>query len=139
MTGGWKAQLERVRRWYQRALSAKDPIDRYDFLYAFFENAFHLRDWLIDTGAVSENDLTNFFAENEDMRLCRDLANSHKHYSISRPSQPAPPSEVREYSPRSGNFDTDTSLVILSDGTKYDAFDLAMRILHKWEEFITSI
>jgi hypothetical protein len=81
MTGGWQAQLDRVRRWYERVCKAQDPSDRCDFLYAFFENAFHLRDWLKDTGAESDVDLDRFFAENADMRLCRDLANSHKHYS----------------------------------------------------------
>lgn len=138
MTGGWQAQLDRVRRWYHRASSAKDSIDRYDFLYVFFENAFHLRDWLKDTGGITEKDLDSFFAGNVDMRLCRDLANSHKHYSLRSPSQPVPPTEAREYSPGSGNLDTDTSLVILSDGSKHDAFDLATRILHAWEDFIAS-
>jgi hypothetical protein len=61
MSGGWQAQLDRVRRWYHRASKADDVIDRYDFLYAFFENALHLRDWLKDTGAITEKDLDNFF------------------------------------------------------------------------------
>ncbi len=138
MTGGWRTQLDRVRRWYHRASKAELPIDRYDFLYAFFENAFHLRDWLLDSGATSEADLDGLFATNADMRLCRDLANSHKHYSLRHPSQPAPPSEVHEYSPGSGNLGSDISLVILSDGMQHDAFDLAERILRAWEDFITS-
>jgi hypothetical protein len=37
MTGGWRAQLERVRRWYERAFRATDPLERGDFLYAFFD------------------------------------------------------------------------------------------------------
>jgi hypothetical protein len=51
MTGGWESQLDRVKRWYHRASTATNSIDRFDFLYAFFENAFHLRDWLRDTNA----------------------------------------------------------------------------------------
>lgn len=138
MAGGWRAQLDCVRRWYHRASRAQDPTDRYDFLSAFFQNAFHLRDWLKDTGAASEEDLDRFFTVNADMRLCRDVANSHKHYSLRNPSQPAPPSEAYEYSPGSGNLGSDLSLVILSDGTKHDAFDLAGRILCAWEDFIAS-
>jgi hypothetical protein len=105
---------------------------------AFFERAFHLRDWLKDTDAVSEAELERLFTDNPDMRLCRDLANSHKHYSLRKPSQPTPPSEVYEYRPSFGNLDPDISLVILSDGIKHDAFDLAGRILRTWEEFIFS-
>lgn len=136
MTGSWQSQLNRVRRWYMRALGADNSIDRRDFLYAFFENAYHLRDWLADTGAASKRDLQELFAE-PDMRLCRDLANSHKHYSLRRPGQPRPPSEAREYSPWGGSLSGDISLVILSDGVKHDAFELAGRVLGAWEAFIS--
>lgn len=135
MTGGWEAQLNRVRRWYQRACVAKDQADMHDFLYAFFENAFHLRDWLKDTVAASETDLKAFFDSNEEMRLCRDLANSHKHYSLSsKPSQVVPPSEAREW-----NLDKSVSLVILSNGKKHDALELAGRILQLWEGFVCGL
>ena len=138
MTGGWPAQFERVQRWYRRASMTTDPTDRIDFLYAFFENAFHLRDWLQDTGGATATDLQAFFDAHEDMRLCRDLANSHKHYSISHPSQPIPPSEAREYSPGTGNLGTDVSLVILSDGKQHNPFELAGRVLRLWEGFISA-
>ncbi len=135
MTGGWQSQLDRVRRWYVRAVNAVDATDRWDFLYAFFEGALHLRDWLKDPGAASQKDLEALFGE-PDMCLCRDLANSHKHYSLRHPSQPAPPSEAREDSPGTGSLGGDISLVVLSDGVKHDAFDLAGRILRRWEVFI---
>jgi hypothetical protein len=137
MAGGWRAQLDRVRRWYHRASSARIAIDRYDFLTTFFENAFHLRDWLVDTGAIPQKTIDDFIKSNEDMRLCRDIANSHKHYSLRNPSQPTPPSETREYHPGFGNLEPDISLVILSDGKKHDAFELAQRILYEWESFIS--
>jgi hypothetical protein len=136
MSGGWQTQLDRVRRWCRRAANATDLADRRDYLYAFFENALHLRDWLHDTGAVPEANLKKFFEANVEMRLCRDLANSHKHYSLRRPSQIIPPAEIREYSPASGNLNSDVSLMILSDGRKYDPFDLGKRILQLWEAFI---
>jgi len=137
-TGGWQTQLDRVRRWYNRASKATDPTERWDYLYAFFENAFRLRDWLKDTGAIPEADLKKFFGANEEMRLCQDLANSHKHYSLRWPSLSTPPSEFREYSPATGNLSSDISLMILSDGKKYDPFDLAKRILQLWEAFVPS-
>ena len=88
---------------------------------------------------MPEEDLKEFLDKNEDMRLCRDLANSHKHYSLSRPPRRSdPPSEVREYSPGGGNLSSDVSLMIASEGKKHDAFDLAMRVLRLWEGFIPS-
>jgi len=139
MTGGWKTQLVRVQRWHGRVLNAENPEDRYDFLYAFFENAFHLRDWLQDTRAVSKSEMEAFFENTTEMGLCRDLANAHKHYSLRSPSQPAPPSEVHEYTPGTGNLSSDISLMILSDGTKHDAFELATRILRTWESFVANV
>ncbi len=136
ISGGWKSQFERVQRWYKRAKNANNPIDRLDFLYAFYENAFHLRDWLINTNSLSKKKLGRLFSVNESMRLCRDLANSHKHYSIEHPSQPVPPSELREYSIDHGNLDSKNSLIVISNGKKMDAFSLAEQILQTWEEFI---
>jgi hypothetical protein len=137
MNDGWRSQWNRVQRWQERASNASTPVDRADFLYAFFENAFHLRDWLADTGAIDPAALETLFTENAALRLCRDLANSHKHYSLRRSSQPRPPSEVREYSPGTGNLAGDVSLVVLSDGIKHDAFELAWRILRAWDAFLT--
>jgi hypothetical protein len=61
MTGGWQSQIWRVQRWWRRAVDAADPTDRLDILCAFFENAFHLRDWLLDTGTLSPEKLQAFF------------------------------------------------------------------------------
>ncbi|MCC6317245.1 MAG: hypothetical protein IT361_06080 [Gemmatimonadaceae bacterium] len=136
MPGGWSAQLDRARRWHARLQLAASPTDRYDFLFAFFENAFHLRDWLADSGAVKQSDLDAFIESSAEMRLCRDLANSHKHHTIRSPSQPAPPSEALEYDPSGGNLGNGTSVVILSDGTKWDALELASAVMRKWDGFV---
>lgn len=138
MTGGWQSQWDRVTRWYGRAVTAQNPVDRYDFFYAFFESAFHLRDWLRDSDAATSEALDSFFDGTAEMRLCRDLANSHKHFSIRNPSQPHPPSEVHEYSPEAGSLADDVSLVILSDGEKYDAFELAQRVFSHWASFLSA-
>lgn len=100
MTGGWQTQFDRVKRWYYRACNAYTTDDRQDFLYTFFENALHLRDWLEKTEVMTKKDLDDFFSKNSYMGLCRDLANSHKHYLLNNPSNPVPPTEVREYYPK---------------------------------------
>lgn len=135
MTGGWKGQLQRVRRWHARMNAAVESDDRTDFLFAFFEAALHLRDWLLDTAAVPPKTLEAFFASHVEMRVCRDLANAWKHYSISRPSQNAPPSVLLEYTQVTG-APARVTLVVLSDGQKYDAFELATECLVLWEEFL---
>jgi hypothetical protein len=91
--------------------------------------------WIGTSAAVPEKDLQAFFDSNEEMRLCRDLANSHKHYSLStRPSQVIPSSEAYEW-----NWENSVSLVILSNGKKHGALELAARILELWEKFTAGI
>jgi hypothetical protein len=137
MTGGWSAQYLRMRRWYNRTVAATMHDDRHDLVYAFFESAFHLRDWMVDTGGATNDEMNGFFDAHEEMRLCRDLANAHKHYSLGKkPSQGVPPSEVMEYRKGAGNLGGDHSLMVLSQGKKHDAFELASRILNRWDSFL---
>ena len=131
LNGGWQVQLGRVRRWYHRASRATDPIDRADCIHAFFESAFHLRRWLEDTGQVSRIALLTLCETNEEMRICRDLGNAQARYAFRGAGQ----FEIHEYSPGAGNLSADVSLVILRDGQKHDAFELAKRLLERWEGF----
>jgi hypothetical protein len=117
-------------------MAASTPAEQSDFLYAFFENAFHLRDWLLDTGGASKAALGRLFEDHVEMKLCRDLANAHKHFSLRDPSQPEPPSEAREYVPGDGRSGPSSRLVVVSEWEKYDPIALAGAILAIWEEFI---
>ncbi len=60
---GWEVQLRRVERWHQRAMRVLDPNDGVageeatDFLYAFFQSVYHIRDWLQNSGAASKASL----------------------------------------------------------------------------------
>jgi len=136
MTGGWQGHLARIARWYQRSSTAAEAYDQIDFLYAFFESSFALRDWLLDTGTVSKEDVCSLFATHVELRINRDLANSLKHHSITQPSQERPPAILREYAPESPTFGSSCRLIILSEGEKYDALTLAKRCLEIWREFL---
>lgn len=70
MTGGWQTQLERVKRWYTRITSARNRIDKLDYFYAFFENAFHLRDWLLNSEEFDKKMINQLFEKKVEMRLC---------------------------------------------------------------------
>ena len=136
MTGGWQSQFDRVERWYERSKSARSGHDQIDFLLAFFDNSFALRDWLIDTAVLQQKELESLFSEHVELRINRDLANSIKHHSIDRPSQEQPPSIAVEYAPERPTLGTDSRLVVLSEGEKYEALALASRCLEIWREFL---
>jgi len=103
---GWKGQFARTIRWHERvaALGARDdlgisPTTAFDYLYAFFQNCYHLRDWLKNAGAASDAELQAFMTGNHEMAICRDIANGTKHLRISAPSVDAKPSIRARVSP----------------------------------------
>jgi hypothetical protein len=85
---GWEGQLRRVERWHERAVHVLDPYDgvagedAIDFLYAFFQSAYHMRDWLQNSGAASQVSLDDLMSANRCLRLCRDVCNGSKHFVI---------------------------------------------------------
>ncbi len=85
---GWEVQLRRVERWHQRAMRVLDPNDGVageeatDFLYAFFQSAYHIRDWLQNSGAASKASLDALMSANHSLQLCRDVCNGSKHFAL---------------------------------------------------------
>jgi len=85
---GWRGQLARVERWYRRASDSLDPRciradeEIVDFLYAFFHAAFHLRDWLVNSGGVSRREIDAVFTANRCLGFCRDICNGSKHFAL---------------------------------------------------------
>jgi hypothetical protein len=64
---GWGGQFARVSRWRERVVAAANgepSADELDFLLAFFESAYHLRDWLVETKAVSNVEVDGYVASN---------------------------------------------------------------------------
>lgn len=136
MVGGWRSQLARVERWYERLISTRNEHDQLDFLFAFFENSLSLRDWLIDTGVVSQQAIADLYLQHVELRINRDLANSTKHHSIDRVSQDEPPCLTTEYAPEYPTFGTERRLIVLSEGHSYDAIKLAKDCLAIWNKFV---
>lgn len=92
---GWEGQLARASRWLDRLMKANSPDDIEDFLYAFFQNMHHLRDWSPNNKTKAQCD--QFIGSNLATRICRDIANLTKHRKLDRqPAQGCEPSLVRE-------------------------------------------
>lgn len=140
---GVKGQWLRVKRWQKRLLSIKSNPemeweDKWDFIFAFFQNCYHLKDWISyqhqknPTILKSLNELMN----NEEMKICRDICNGTKHLDISRPSLDENFYMCREYN----YFDNDEDYVVHSSNKKdkvlrYEIIDLSYRCLNLWEDF----
>lgn len=129
-SGGWKGQLRRIERWHRRLTEAAQigSDDLEDFSYAFFQNAFHLRDWLVKDFPHLKRNIEAAFSANNELGVCRDIANATKHFKIDRrASVDTNISIAREYDPRAPNK---TRLTVLAD-VQYDLISLANECLDK--------
>lgn len=139
---GWQGQYARMVRWRDRVVAAangdRSP-DELDFLFASFESAFHLRDWLVKSDALSAATLDQFFAAHTEMRICRDIANGFKHYSISRPSVDAEFAVVNQYVPE--NWPSrykfpNGEWTVLAGGHQVGLVELAENVAGLWHAFL---
>lgn len=137
---GWRGQLARVSRWLDRLMCVRSPEDAEDFLYAFFQNCYHLRDWVLTE--LSSTDVDSFVSDSLPLRICRDVANLTKHFVLERkPAQGHELSVLREYAgPGKGWFEGDTRLVIVTnyqnDGIILDAREVARECVRLWCTFL---
>lgn len=83
---GWPGQLRRVERWQCRVLKALETstsgladLEVVDLLFAFFQSAYHLRDWIQKSGGATQAQLDDLMAQTPSLKLCRELCNGSKH------------------------------------------------------------
>jgi hypothetical protein len=101
---GWQGQFDRMERWHQRALGAlsgrnPDLDDAEDFVYAFCQSAYHLRDWLRKSGAASQAELDALMQSTPALKLCRDVCNGSKHLTLDDTTTTERIGLMREYIP----------------------------------------
>src|SRR5712692_9502414 len=86
-------QLERVKRWYSRfkeISEGREHIPFADFyqddIFAFFQNCYHLKDWIKNDPSVAHmKDLVEpFINQSEVLSICADLCNGLKHLTLDR-------------------------------------------------------
>ena len=145
---GWLSQFARTHRWYKKIKSHQAETRSHglsgeaeDCIYAFFQNCFHLREWIEKSKVISKPDIDSFISGHQELRICRDICNGTKHMVIDRPSVSADISTYREYdwlSVPSGQPEArgTTTFRILIGGAKYDMFDLADRCMDAWLQLL---
>jgi len=87
---GWGDQLFRMLRFQERALKSTDEEEILDFTIAFFQNCYHLKDWVpifenIEN-SVWQKKWQSFTEQNESIRFCRDICNGTKHLKLKNAS-----------------------------------------------------
>jgi hypothetical protein len=148
---GWQEQYGRMMRSHERLsdfaegrVSASSD-DARDALFHFFQDAYHLRDWIKNDPTVIKSDVEKWIDNTDSLRLCADLCNGTKHLrltsaktkdlSTSFESQ----SVTVRPSPVGSGRPGDASLhgwTVVSGGQSHDAVELSGRVVSAWRTWL---
>ena len=84
----WREQFDRVERFLRRIENLSEDRNEYeDSLWAFFQNCWHLKDWIKNDPQVPpavQQSVEDSVKESPALMICADLANRSKHFSLER-------------------------------------------------------
>lgn len=92
---GWYGMYLRMIRFYNRAKNSENSIDELDFYIVFFQNCFHLKDWIIgfkshkDSNSSSKiwsSKIHELINNSYSLKISRDVCNGLKHLKLNNPS-----------------------------------------------------
>lgn len=94
---GWREQYDRMHRSYERLAAvtrgehpdARSSDTARDALYHFFQDAYHLKDWIKATTApVIGKEIEDRIKDSKPPCLCADLCNGTKHFRLDPERKP---------------------------------------------------
>ena len=147
---GWREQYDRTVRWFDRFTELTlgrqhvTVSDSYiDDIYAFFQNCYHLKDWIKNDPALPVSMRTQveaYISQKRELSICADLCNSLKHLTLSNSrSGENPTFGNKRYGLHLGATDPPIISVryevATATGTE-DAYELAKKCVDAWTEFL---
>ena len=155
MAARYIEQLERTKRYFSRFSGINSGVSHSmaspnydDDVYAFFQNCYHIKDWIKNDPCCSQwrGDVEEFINANDNLRICADLCNGLKHLKLTGPRSTENPQfagnhislSIQEgFSQPSGVGISITYRIATASGDM-DAFDLASRCVRAWEDYIVA-
>jgi hypothetical protein len=146
-TEGWPDQYERMLRSNARlaaasTLSNVGSDEARDMLFHFFQDAYHLKDWLKNDPALAmskadKDALELHISATAPLARCADLCNGVKHLRLATPRVPGKPAELtnQSVSIQLGVGATHTWHLTF-DGQKADTVQLADDTVLAWQDWL---
>ena len=141
--GEWHEQWQRVLRWRNRLNQLSeardpDPDEAQDHVYAFFQNVWHLKDWLKnDPGSGMRSEKVESFANGcHALKVAADLCNGSKHLTLTHPRANGARLAGRDIRAVVGGGVSYRFRILVHESQR-DAFELAQECVSEWESFLT--
>jgi len=129
--------LKRVSTNNGSAIGNRDALDAAE---AFFNQCYHLKDWLKKGQAVSGRSVEGYITTNEPLALAADFCNSFKHAGLINP--PRSGKEIQKLNTHMkidltpAGFIASSYLEITISGKSYDALTLATDCVKAWDSYL---
>jgi hypothetical protein len=105
---GWREQYDRMMRVYERLQQpVQSSVAYYDELHHFFQDCWHLKDWIKNDAAAGVGDAIETQVKCRPLDVVADLANAAKHLVRTKPD-------------RTGAYGTSTDVTVYMDGRPTD-------------------
>lgn len=135
-------QYIRTENWLNRLKKEKQKPnaiagDFIDFLYAFYQNCYHIKDWLLNdpTCALTNKEIYDFINKSETLKICHDLANGTKHLTLKKPKSDKD-TRIDSFDIIEKNKNYFAQFTVVSGEKIYDAFQLANICFIEWKKFL---
>jgi len=116
-------------------------LEEEDDVLAFFQNCYHLKDWVINDSACEilnkKEEVENLINDSESLKVCADLCNGSKHLELINPRSDKETKITRVFTvPRHVTDPIIARHFLIKSGPKnYEALDLADKCIKEWEIF----
>ena len=145
----WVIQWQCCQRWYWRVVEVQKKAhkqeiqqDDIDTVIAFFQNAYHLKDWVLTSRPGLKDAINALFRDSFEMGACRDICNGFKHKRLNSPSHDPDFNLYREYdhSEIEGINPVKYRITFTEDDDvrKFDLFELVSVVYQQWENFLSA-
>ena len=135
---GWQMQWLRVERGRAKLTRAYNNTELYDDdLYHFFQDAWHLKDWIKNDPLVSGNvraQVEEALSQVQAFRIAADFANGTKHMALDRPRADNAQFTERKVTVKLGHSGPalQERVLTLADGSQTTAEAVATTLMREW-------
>jgi hypothetical protein len=154
MPASYTQQFERMKRYFSRfrdinkGKAHTQPSSNYDDdVYAFFQNCYHLKDWIKNDPACSSwSNVEDLINKNTDLRICADLCNALKHLTLMKPRSAVNASfagghialNITDGFGIKERVDISIKYEVSTSAGNMDVFELAELCVKAWEQYISA-
>lgn len=142
---GYADQWQRVQRWLERIEAAPRNSTEYDdFVWAFFQNCWHMRDWIANDQQLPEelrHRVPQLAMKQRSLKICADLANATKHFELRHPKVGSGAKHSHRVLTVVAGESSKTKIdyyVALDDGQQISTLDVAREAVDVWRRLLVS-